>query len=593
MATISGTQGNWRVDLIVNETSTDINTNTSTASWELWIRRIDSGNYPMYGTPTVNIYVSGQHVYSASKYYSLGSITNSGVKLESGTVSNLPHNNSTGVINNNTASFTWTGSGFSPNNVSGNGTYETATIPRNSTITATSAYIEETSQLTITNYKPDEYTFSIAYSFGNLSGYILANGTTTSTETKLTSSGTTTAIGFPIPYSWYSEIPNDQYGTCTLTIKTYNGDTQIGNDYQTTFSARVKPYYISHLPTATATVRDANDATYALTGNRNILIKGYSTAEVTWTATPTPEATVRNVKINGKNAFRSPYSFTLTDTDIHIMVTDSRMMSNGNDMTYPEFTLKNYSEPTMILASIERPDPTSNYATLSFTGTWFNQNFGSQDNTLSLSWKYRETGTNNWITGDNLTNNTHYKVSGNNFWSGTGSSASEINIGGNLLSYEKNWDILLIATDKLASYQVVGTLAKGIPIINWEEDFFNVNGSVRCFNQDIIETDTNSDGTYIVFYDGTLICYKTITANVSMTTAWGSLYEGTMDLGNWPVSFISKPHVQITNGSATGAIIESYEIQPTTSNAGQIYLVRPNSYTSNVSINVFAIGRWK
>lgn len=477
MATISGRQGSWQVDVIVNETAIDINANTSTASWELWIRRTDGGNFPMYGTPTVNIYISGQHVYSESKYYALGSITNSGVKLESGTVSNLPHNNETGVINSNAVSFTWTGSGFSPNNVSGSGTYQTATIPRNSTITATSSYVGETSQLTITRYK-DEYTHSIHYTFGNLSGYILANGSTTSTETKITA----LSIGFPIPTNWYAQMPNNSEKVCTLLIKTYNGNTQIGNDYTATFYVRVNQ--TTNKPTITASVSDANNTTYNLTGNRNILVKGVSTASVTWSATPKNSATIKNVKINGTTVTTSPYNFTLNSNAITVVATDSRDLQTSSNVS---FTLKDYFRPSLTISSIYRASPTNNFATIKFNGSFFNKNFGSQNNTLTISWKYRETGTTNWTNGGNLTNNTHYKISGNNFWSGTSSSSSEITIGGSLLSYEKNWDILIQATDKLTTYQAIGTIAKGIPIINWEEDFFNVNGDIRQNNISIFD----------------------------------------------------------------------------------------------------------
>lgn len=469
MAVISGVQGLWQVDLIVNETAIDINTNTSTASWELWIRRTDSGNYPMYGTPTVNIYVSGQQVYSASKYYSLPSITNSGVKLESGTISNLPHNNETGIINNNSASFTWSGSGFSPSSVSGSGTYQTATIPRNSTITATSAYVGETSQLTITKYK-DEYTHSIAYSFGNLSGYILANGSTTSTETKLTA----LSIGFPIPSSWYEQMPNTQEAQCVLTIKTYNGNTQVGSDYTATFYVRVSQS--SSSPIVTASVEDSNNTTYGLTGDRNVLIKGYSTANVTWSATAQNYSAISNVKINGTTVTTSPTSFTLNTDTISVTATDSRGFTTLNS---PTFTLKNYAKATIIMPTIYRANPTDNYATLSFNGTWFNESFGAYQNALFISWKYREEGQSTWLNGGVLTKDTDYVVNGNNFWSGTGSSTEEIQVGGNLLTYDKSWDVVIIATDMLDISLMNGSITKGIPIINWGEDFFNVNGDIK------------------------------------------------------------------------------------------------------------------
>ena len=109
----------------------------------------------------------------------------------------------------------------------------------------------------------------------------------------------------------------------------------------------------------------------------------------------------------------------------------------------------------------------------------------------------------------------------------------------------------------------------------------------------IVESGSNGNGNYIKYYDGTMICYKSVTASVAMTTAWGNLYEGKMVLGNWPTNFISSPNVQITNASGAGAMIESYDTAPTTSSAGAIYLARANSRTSDVTINVLAIGKWK
>ena len=52
------------------------------------------------------------------------------------------------------------------------GTADLPTIPRASKITATSANIEETSQITVTRYS-DSFRHAIAFSFGSLNGYIL------------------------------------------------------------------------------------------------------------------------------------------------------------------------------------------------------------------------------------------------------------------------------------------------------------------------------------------------------------------------------------------------------------------------------------
>lgn len=109
----------------------------------------------------------------------------------------------------------------------------------------------------------------------------------------------------------------------------------------------------------------------------------------------------------------------------------------------------------------------------------------------------------------------------------------------------------------------------------------------------IVETGNNNNGNYIKFIDGTMICYKSVSNSCAMTSGWGSLYEGSMSLGSWPVSFISTPQVQVTNNSTIGAMIEGFGSTPTTTSAGSIYLVRPTSATYTVTINIFGIGKWK
>lgn len=349
------------------------------------------------------------------------------------------------------------------------GTADLPTIPRASKISATSANIEETSQITVTRYS-DSFRHVIAFSFGSLSGYILEDGSVSQTLTKLNA----TSIGFQIPADWYNEIPNAAEGICTLTITTYNGNDIIGQS-SCTFYARVGGNVA-----VSGSVIDTNATTLALTGNSNILIKGYSNARVTWSASPTTGASLSNVKINGTNVSTSPYNFVLNDTQISIIATDSRGKTNSSNPYHPAFTLKDYFRPSLATV-LERENPTSGNAKLSFQGTWFNQSFGAVANTLSIVWKYRESGAANWINGGTLVQNTDYKVSGNNFWSGSGSSKSDITIGSDIFNYEKSWDIQITITDRLASYTVIGTITKGVPIVNWEEEFFNINGKFNIY----------------------------------------------------------------------------------------------------------------
>lgn len=355
------------------------------------------------------------------------------------------------------------------------GTADLPTIPRASKITATSGNIGETSQISVTRYS-DTFRHTIAFVFGNANGYILEDGSITQTLTKIDA----TSIGFPIPTAWYDEIPNATEADCTLTITTYNGNDMIGTPQTTKFKVRVGDEIA-----VSGSVSDVNDSTYALTGNRNILIKGYSKARVVWSATPTPGASLSNVKINGNNVSASPYDFILNDTQISVIATDSRGKTNASNPYHPSFTLKDYFRPNLTI-SLERENPTSSNAKLSFEGTFFNKSFGAVANALSIVWNYKEAGAANWITGGTLVLNADYKISGNNFWSGNTSSKSEITIGG-MFNYEKAWDVQIIISDSLASYTVIDTITKGQPIVNWEEEFFNINGKLNLYGITIVK----------------------------------------------------------------------------------------------------------
>lgn len=109
----------------------------------------------------------------------------------------------------------------------------------------------------------------------------------------------------------------------------------------------------------------------------------------------------------------------------------------------------------------------------------------------------------------------------------------------------------------------------------------------------IIETGSNSNGTYIKYGNGVLICYKEIQKSVAITTAWVGMYEGSMTLGDWAYSFIEKPMVQATNVGGVGAFLESFNPLPTKTSCGTVWLARPNNATNNVTIAIMGIGKWK
>ena len=164
----------------------------------------------------------------------------------------------------------------------------------------------------------------------------------------------------------------------------------------------------------------------------------------------------------------------------------------------------------------------------------------------------------------------------------------------NNIEYTSVYNYKIILTDRYGKSAVIddGKVPTGLSV--WTEYTNRVDFLAATIGKcPIVESGSNSDGSYVKYYDGTMICYKTVTDSVAMTTAWGNLYEGTMQLGDWPEEFISTPNVNVTNVSSTGAMIECFDIAPTATSAGTVYFARAISYTSDVTVNVLGIGKWK
>ena len=70
-------------------------------------------------------------------------------------------------------------------------------------------------------------------------------------------------------------------------------------------------------------------------------------------------------------------------------------------------------------------------------------------------------------------------------------------------------------------------------------------GTIQVDGEKIIESGSNTNGSYIKWADGTMICYMNKSyANVNVDNVWGSMYEsGLINLGNFPATFVGIPAV--------------------------------------------------
>lgn len=103
-------------------------------------------------------------------------------------------------------------------------------IPRASSVSATSVNLGATSTITISRAS-SSFTHTLTYKFGSASGTIATKTTATS-------------VSWTPPLSLASQIPNATTGTCTITCTTYSGTTSIGSKTCThtlTVPVNIKP----------------------------------------------------------------------------------------------------------------------------------------------------------------------------------------------------------------------------------------------------------------------------------------------------------------------------------------------------------------
>ncbi|MGN1301642.1 MAG: DUF859 family phage minor structural protein, partial [Clostridia bacterium] len=338
---------------------------------------------------------------------------------------------------------------------------------RKSSITATDANIESATTINI-NRAVSSFTHTITYTFGSLSGTI-------ATKTSLTS------VGFTIPSTFYAQIPNAKTGIVTLTCTTYNGNTSLGSS---TTNFTVTAIAEKCRPTVSATIKDVNATTIALSGNSSKLIKYKSTARITPVATAKNSATIKSIVIK---AFSTNYTVSGSYIDFanvvsetfEIIATDSRGYTNTEYILNP--TIIQYIALS-VTAKFERLSATSNQVKVAYNGNFFNGNFGTKNNSLTVSWSWKLRGASNWTNGGSLTPT----ISSNTFsGSITLNTTQEFD-------YQKDYDFILSVADVLSENSSQNPVLMGTPYYDYGKDssgknYFNVNGDLYSQNKKIFD----------------------------------------------------------------------------------------------------------
>lgn len=334
-------------------------------------------------------------------------------------------------------------------NITANGTLTLDDIPRASTVTCTDAYIESTATI-IVSRKSTDFTHSITYAFGNKTGVICEKSTDTT-------------IPFTLPADFYSQIINAKSGTGAIYCTTYNSSgVQVGDVQSATFTASTNEKICK--PIVSLSYKDSNSVTTNLTGDVTKFIKYFSNAQCTLTATAMNSATIKSTKItceDGKSSTSTSTTFNSVESaTFYGSATDSRGYST--DVTLSG-TLINYIKLTCN-PTLYRPEPTTGEVYMKVSGNFFNNSFGSKNNSLVCRYRYKESSSSTWSNWINVSPT----LSANNTYSCEKSLGTEFD-------YTKSYNFQVNVYDQLMNLTVDKTVSQGIPVFDWGKNDFNFN----------------------------------------------------------------------------------------------------------------------
>lgn len=457
----------YKIHLTLTEESTSVTDNTSLVSYKFWIS--NGSNNRFYSNDwSWNISIGGQAIsikdfdfyvypYNVTQTIASGQVT---VTHNSDGTLNMPYSVSVPNVKANNQ--------YGPPAMTLSGTLALTTIPRTSSVSCTNANIGTAPTITITRAS-SSFTHKLTYAFGSLSGIIVE------------STSSTVYTSWTLPTSFYAQIGNATSGKGTIYCYTYSGSTLIGSS-SCSFTASVNEG--TNRPTITATIIDTNATTKALTGNSQILVRYYSNAYVSMTATAQNGATLVAQSItNGSTTYNeATATFAKVEAGIFsLYAKDSRCFETtvGRNLV----TADKFVPYVQLTCNIEstKPDVGGN-VDVKCTGAYFNGSFGAVANTLTVKYRYKKSGGaySDW-TSMTITKNGNYY--------GAYTSFTIPNF-----DYQASYVFQCQATDKLATVSSAQSTAKSMPVFHWSENDFVFEVPVT-FNAGVNNSATSTTST--------------------------------------------------------------------------------------------------
>ena len=393
MVRISKTTNNGYVRLVleVNETSTSIENNTSTVSWQLWLERASSWAYDLYNESLAEVEINGQSILS--KYVSFDLRNSEWVRFGSDTIT-IPHNDDGTKSISISARLTNVADMGDINRFSG--TINLSTIPRASTIRSVSS-TELGKPISVEiDRKASGFKHQIWWSVNGSAWIDLGSNHDTSVQ-------------FTVPIDYANRITNSDTGTVDVCVRTLQGDTAIGRDvYLNGTSILVPKTIVPTLDSITASEQVSKIAEIIPKGNfvkdkSTIRLEAVGAKGVYGSSIVSTELRLGNLVVReSQGDFPANTSGTLNAT---AKITDTRGRTASKSI---QVHVANYYAPKILAFLANRAGNGTNKTVISTVLANVSPLIvnGSNINRYNLKIQYSEKGTNRWIDAVNLSNET-------------------------------------------------------------------------------------------------------------------------------------------------------------------------------------------
>ena len=348
-----------------------------------------------------------------------------------------------------------------------------------------------------------------------------------------------------------------------------------------------------------------------LTGDSSKIISGVSSVTVTIPvadkATSTTSASiVKYIASVGNATAEAPWS---EDAYVYIEVPNAAsgtvsvaaVDSRGNQTIVTKLgTLIPYTPPRVSSITTQRANSVDSAVSLQAQGVWDNKSFGLVTNTLSAQYRYKPTTAQEYSDPIAIT-----LTINEDSWQFNDTISGDLGVDG--FTITSSFDVLLEVTDAVPiSGSGQSLVDRGIPTMHMTQDGISVGqmmpeglpeGVINAASgyyvngAPIIEKGSNSNGTWVKYPDGTMICYAEYTATIS------SSYGGTYYAGGWhfPLAFIEIPVVLFSAKTYPYGLValEDFSASVTGNFTIQSVSTTPTLNSSTITFSMCAIGRWK